>query len=97
MKCANAPPAARPTEPRIDNDDPPSLAAATAFHLPNLHGPSRPLIDTCSRDEDDSAILCNLTGACGVTMPKAGVASIQPTPEFLDALRSWLRCGAPNN
>lgn len=45
-----------------------------------------------------SSINCNLQGNCGSSMPKAGTNSLQVAPqEFIDKLKTWLECGAPNN
>ena len=46
---------------------------------------------------DGGAMLCNLEGTCGQTMPLInGVGAKTPTNDDLCALQAWLKCGAPN-
>jgi hypothetical protein len=60
---------------------------------------SEPYINGCSTDPGTSAMDCNLNAACSPTMPQAGagVSPPGPTPQEIEDVETWLKCGAPNN
>lgn len=101
MKCSNSgachgEPATQ--EPVFSNDDASlALKQLAAFTKASLGGTAKPYINVCSKDPEASSINCNLAGACGLAMPQGGVGSIQPSSEFMDKLKTWLACGAPDN
>jgi hypothetical protein len=82
--------------PFVNNNDPrqayDQLRAYTV-----IRGPTRPYINPCSLDPNDSTFLCNMAppgpNACGSPMPK-GAPSL---PADLQKLETWIRCGSPNN
>ena len=81
------------TLPSIPGDN-----ATTAWNsLANYIDPGspKPYVDICSKNADDSAFKCNLSGAClSAKMPLPPGAATQ---DDLDKINSWLSCGAPNN
>jgi hypothetical protein len=58
-----------------------------------------PYINACSTDPGASAMDCNINAACTPAMPQsgAGVAPAGPTPQEIEDLETWLKCGAPFN
>lgn len=52
-------------------------------------------INPCSKDDTQSIFACNLEGAtgCGVKMPLSGTYDAAKIAD----IRTWLKCGSPNN
>jgi hypothetical protein len=71
-----------------------ALAGFTTFPGQNI-----PYINGCSTDPTQSVMDCNLNGACSPTMPQsgAGVSVAGPTPQEIEDMETWLKCGAPFN
>ncbi len=78
-------------EPFISTDD----AARTYESLANFEIRGDRLVDTQSKDPDDSKLLCNLRGEkqCGAKMPLGGTLG----EDQIDTITKWLACGAPRN
>jgi len=75
----------------------PSDPTAAWNSLANYTDPGSPkvYVDICSKNADDSAFKCNLSGACLASkMPLAPGAA---TDDDVAKINSWLACGAPNN
>jgi hypothetical protein len=60
---------------------------------------SLPYINACSTDPSQSVMDANLNGQASPTMPQsgAGVSVPGPTPQEIEDLETWLKCGAPYN
>ncbi|MEO7113857.1 MAG: hypothetical protein ABI183_25680 [Polyangiaceae bacterium] len=82
--------------PTIDGMDPRKAYVALA-QFTGIN--AEPYINGCSTNPGASAMDCNLNGACSPTMPQsgAGVSPPGPTPQEIEDVETWLKCGAPFN
>lgn len=78
------------TAPAIDGTDPAKCLAS----LQKISVTSLPyLLSDGGKDENASAMLCNLQGACGSKMPKP--PGLDPSQADLCKVEAWLKCGSP--
>lgn len=80
------------------SDDPTTSYDALAAYMTQLTTPSLPFILPCSTDPKKSAILCNLSGtSCGFRMPLTTNGAKLLTAKQIDAIKTWIGCGAIDN
>lgn len=85
--------------PPVMSNDAAKTYAELAAKTVRIGTANVPYVDVCSNKAESSAILCNLApasaaGACGYHMP---TSAPDLAASDLEAIKTWIECGAPNN